>query len=79
MTLRLTVVVMGGAIMTLGSPALAQRGYSMVPRLYCPADSPRYGYVAFRNIKWCYAGPRGTLLNPPGFSAANKTKKPKAR
>jgi hypothetical protein len=73
--LAMTVVV----IIITGSSALAQRGYSMVPYLYCPSDSPRYGYVAYRNIRWCYAGPRGTLLNPRGFYAANKPKNPKGR
>jgi hypothetical protein len=64
------------ALGLVASPAAAQRSNTLVPYLYCPADSPRYGYVAHRNIKWCYAGPRGSLWGKhPGYPKQMPRKK----
>jgi hypothetical protein len=79
--LLVTSLLVSAVIASVGSSALAQsRQLTRVGYMYCPSDSPRYGYVAYRNIKWCYAGPYGSLeWNPPGFNKSNNSKKAKAR
>jgi hypothetical protein len=68
---RLLVTSLAVSVVLGASSAWAQRGNSLVPYMYCPADSPRYGYVAHSNIKWCYAGPYGSLLRVPGWKNNN--------
>ena len=53
-------IIAAAVVIAFASPASAQSGYHHVQALHCPSDSPRYGWRAHRDIRWCYAGPRGT-------------------